>query len=92
VQLDKYVCKIFGCVSVNDLHVIFTAIDTYMHNIGLFLRGEGLRGGVYVRFDFFGFWCLTMFPMAFPQIPNDILGAGLIFLFAFWEMGKPKNW
>jgi hypothetical protein len=57
VQLDKCKCKKFGCVSVNELHVVYTAIDTYMHNIGLFLRAEGLGGGVYVRFDFFGFWC-----------------------------------
>jgi hypothetical protein len=32
LQHDKCKCKKIECVSVNDLQVIYMAIDTYMHN------------------------------------------------------------
>jgi len=36
LQQDKCKCNFFLCVSVNDhdLHIVYTAIDIYMHNNG----------------------------------------------------------
>jgi hypothetical protein len=52
--------------------------------------GFGERG-VCEIWLFLDFGVLTMFPMAFPQIPNDILGAGLIFWFCFLGDGETNK-